>query len=503
MLAALDDTPELVRGVTDWLLDGHLVVGEDGLRLAPGTVVPESMHEVLGAQMSALPNHGRDALVADVVVGLAFAQIPLTPRVLDALRAEDAHRPFDRALLAAERARLIVRRPMGSWVFAHQGVVSWLVQHAGERAASWHTRWLAVLDRLEGNGRGRLGIERAHHAAQLGDTPRALQALLEAAGWALSPGQPALERGILAAQRAVSLATAVCQPVAASRAHRVQAELLRQAGRLAAARQNLVDAEAHLGGDPAPVERGWVHLTRGWLLIDERDLRGAEVTFHQARELFEQGHDQGGVCWSYLGHAQIASLEQQHPLARTLGRQAEDGFRALGAIRGTLAAQLLRAHAADRAGDHPTAQRRYQRLLDTADARRWLLESTTLRLHLARLDLELGRPHDALERLQSAAYVCDAVRLVRLREWIDAVRPGALAAAGDAHAARTALHQARLPNPRLCHAAARALRAALRVPTAALDPELEAALVRWANQVDAYAEQPVDVGMPDSTVPPL
>ncbi len=496
VVRVVDGRPALMRGVTDWLLDGHLVRAEEALALAPGVVLPESMHELLEAQMQALPHTARDALVPDVVLGLAHAQVPLGPRVIEALKADDPHRPYERALLAAERARLMVRRPLGGFVFAHEAIARWLVARAGERARSWHTRWLAVLDRLEGAGRGRLGIERAHHAEAIGAHGRALQALIEAAGWALSPGQPALERGLLAAQRAISLADAVGRPLAGARAHRVQAELLRQAGRLGAARQNLVDAEALLGDDPAPVERGWCHLTLAWLQVDERRLGEAEDAFAAARALFEDAGDEGGVRWTELGLAQVAGLKGQHAVSRTLAREAERGFRALGAVRGTLAAQLVRAHAADRAGDHETALRRYARLLQTADARRWLLEATTLRVHLARLELEMGHPHDALARMDEAACLCDAVRLMRLRELIDAVRPAAFAAAGDPASAHAALHRARLPNPRLCGHAARALRAAVRQPTVALEPTLQDALARWAEQVAAHAERPVDTGRP-------
>lgn len=489
VVEAVGRQPALMRAIVDHLLDGGLVETPEGHVPAPGVLLPESFDEVVRARVAALPSEGPDALVPDVVQGLAFARTPLAPPVVRALVEVDPHRPFDRALAAAERARLVERRPLGGWHFIDHEVAAWLRRRAESRAASWHRRWLKALEAMEAVGRGRLGLERAAHAEALGDLPVAVRALLEAASWALGPGQQALERGLRGAERAHALARASGDRLRAARACRLKAELLRQAGRRTAAVDAVADAEAlldeaattlHHGGR---VEHGWCALTRGWLALDAAAPDEAERLFAAARTDFEAANDAGGVLWTYIGQGYVAGGRGHHRTARTLAREADEGFEALGAPRGRLAARFLRARAAELAGDVETAERRYARLQALADERRWLLEGVTLRLPRVHLALRAARAHDALRLLDEARLVCDAVRLVRLREWIDAVRPAALAAAGEAAAARAALAAPVLPNPRLCASAARAVEAGADQPNTRLEPGLARALTAWAEQL--------------------
>lgn len=488
VVAAMAERPELMRGLADHLLDGRLVAGALECHIAPNTLLPETPQELYHAQMQSLPNDGPDTLVPDVVTGLAMAQLPLTPLVVAALKADDPNRPYDQALAHAERARLLERNPLGGWRFESRRLVDWLVSRAGPRAESWHRRWVKVLERLEADGRGRLGIERAEHAEALGRQGDAIRYLLEAAAWALGPGQHALERGLLAAQRAASLAQAVADADLGSRAARIRAELLRQAGKADAARQALGNAELLLSGQEAPLARGWLAWTGAWLDIDARRLDVAAAAFSEARTHFEVAGFQAGVYWTWLGHARAHSLGGEHRAARTLSRQAQEGFKQLGGVRGQLAARYARAAAADAAGDFATADERYAGLQTLATERRWLLEATTTRLHRARIALETNRAHDALSLMDEAAQICDAVRFARLREWIDAVRPAAHAAAGDRSSAKRALADARLTNPRLCVTAARAIQAGLRHPGATLDTVLYQSISRWADTVADRAE---------------
>lgn len=488
VVAAMRARPELMRGLADHLLDGRLVAGALECHIAPNTVLPETPHELYRAQVQGLPNDGARALVPDVVTGLAMARLPLTPVVIEALVADDPNRPYETALAAAERARLLERRPLGGWRFESRRMVEWLVSRAGPRAESWHRRWIKVLERLEEDGRGRLGIERAGHAEALGQQEDAVRYLLEAAAWALGPGQHALERGLLAAQRAVSMSQAIRAPALGARAARLRAELLRQAGKLEAAREALQDGETRLAGLDAPLARGWLAWTGGWIEIDARRLEVAAAGFTEARAWFEAAEFEAGVYWTWLGHARVHGLRGEHRAGRTLARQAQEGFKSLGGVRGQLAARFARAVAADAAGDFETADERYAGLQKLATERRWLLEATTTRLHRARIALETRRAHDALRLMDEAAHVCDAVRFARLGEWIDAVRPAACAAAGDSVGARRALEAARLPNPRLCVTAARAIEAGLRHPGATLETAIYEALSRWSEQVSARAE---------------
>ncbi len=482
VLAAIQREPTLLRPIVDQAL-GALVQAAEGNALLPGTVLPETPEEIFAAQVRELPTAGLDALVPDVVTGLAFARLPLTPQVIKALEADDPHRPYARALAAAERARMVERRPLGGWTFVDPRLVGWLVARAGDRADSWHRRWSSALERLEAGGRGRLGIERAGHAEALGQAPQAIRSLLDAAAWALGPGQHAMERGLLAAQAATSLARALPDLGLAARGARLRAELLRQAGKEAAARQALEEAEALLGGLDAPLERGWCAWTGAWMEVDARELDAAMADFGEARLHFERAGFRAGVFWAWLGHARIHSLRGEHQAARTLARQAEAGFEELGAVRGQLASRYARAAAADYAGDFATADERYASLEALAVERRWLQEEATTRLHRARIALEMGRAANALRLMEAAEDTASAVRFARLGEWISAVRPAAYAALGDAAGAERALREARLPNPRLCATASQAILAGLRHPAATVNAELYLQLSRWANRV--------------------
>ncbi len=483
VLAALRAVPGHMRELCDHLLDGRLQPGPAGQRIVLNTLLPESASELFEALLSAVPASGGSALVPDTICGLALARLPLTPRVLNALVADDPHRPYHRALACAERARLMVRSATGSWRFCSESLRDWLQQRLGLRAESWNLRWLRALDRLEGQGRGQLGLERGHHGEAVGDLGLAVNALLEAAQWALGPGQQALSRGLTAARRASELAATLDRPRLRARAARARAELMRQAGHPSKARVALTEAFGLLQDPAAAVERGWCTLVSAWLAVDERDLPLAARLFNAARESFEKSSYEGGVLWTFIGHAHVASLQGQHRTARTLARQAEKGFEEMGAQRGVLAARMLRASTADASGDHAKAEQRYGRLQALADERRWLLESTRLRLDRVRTLTALQRPHDALVPLDEAADLATALGLDRATAWIVAVRPALLAAAGQHRQASVALQNARIPPPHACTGASATLRAALEHPTARLDEKLHRALSRWADQV--------------------
>ena len=497
--AAMQGQPLFMRLLSDHLLDDGLMWLDGYVRLRPGKVLPLDPAEVFAAQFDNLGGPGPDALVPDIVQGLAYARLPLTPRVVQALVDSDPHRPWDRALAAAERTRLLWRGPGGRFMFTASVLREWLVSRGRDRAPSWHRRWLKALTQLEEGGRGRLGLERAAHAEALGETAAALAALTEAASWALGPGQQALERAILAAQRAEQLARAIDDTVQTARACRLRGELLRQIGQPEAALSALKNALALLQSQADPVEHGWCLVAMAWLALDARDLPSADRGFGAALSCFTEAGDPGGEAWGNLGRALVCAEMGAHSMARTLARDCEERFATLNAARGVLAARLVRARAADAAGDFATADKRYLRLQETADSRRWLLEATMLRLHRARLALETGRPQDALGLLDAARSLAEPLRLMRLREWIDMVRPGALAATGDATAARYALKLAVLPNPRLRRTAAAALSAAARHPAAQLDEPLAAALERWVERLLAPDPPPAK---PEATEAP-
>lgn len=484
--ASLEPHPELLRGVADHLLDGR-IAGPMGQRvLVHGVLLPEAKAELFESRLRALPSTGPDALVPDVVAGLAFAKVPLSPRTLAALAADDPHRPLHRALAAAERVGLLTRTAAGRFRFTDAKLPAFLTQRHQDRGPSWHRRWLKALERLEGGARGRLGLERAEHAEALGETSRAVEACLEAAALGLAPGQLVVERALRAACRAANLAETLSDRLRTARAKRLQAELLRQAGEHDAARAVLTDARRWLEGEPPGTEEAWCVLLSAWLEVDQGQVHAAQASFELARRLFELAGDQGGPPWTTLGQARIASLLGEHQIARTLGREAEDAFSALSATRGTLAARYLRAVAADEASDPRTADPRYAELAKLADERGWLLEAAWLRVRRVRCLLALARPHDALATLSEVRPVAQVLGLTGISDWVAAVTPATLAAAGESGRAREALGQARLPSPRLCPSAADALLAALRIPTVALDPPLEQALLRWASQIRSH-----------------
>lgn len=474
-----------MRLLVDHLLDGRLMWLDDMVRVTPGSVLPLDPNEIFASLFERMGGAGTEALVPDVIQGLALARLPITPRVVAALEMADPHRPWERALATAERARFLWRGLGGRWMFTGSPLKDWLVMQGQERAQSWHRRWLKALVHLEDGGRGRLGLERAAHAEALGESGAALAALTEAAAWALGPGQQAMERSLLAASHAVRLASAVGDAVYAARAHRLRGELLRQAGQPGQAREALNAALTVLDHHPDPVEAGWCHLAGAWLALDTQRLDVADAGFQQAVRAFESAGDDGGIQWGQLGLGYVAVSAGAHAIARTLARGCEEAFATMNAARGVLAARLLRAHAADAARDFATADKRYLRLQETADSRRWLLESTTLRLHRARIALEVGRAYDAVVLLDQARALSEPLRLFRLREWVDAVRPAALAAVGEGSAARHALRRATMPNPRLRPSALAAVRAALLHPATQIDAALLAGLEKWATRLES------------------
>ncbi|MCA9537275.1 MAG: AAA family ATPase [Myxococcales bacterium] len=481
----LAERPTMMSPLADWLLAGRLAAGPDGNHVVPGTVLPESLDELLAHQLRELMGDGADALVPDVVAGLAFARVPLTPRVIDALRADDPQRPYDRALAAAERARLMIHHPLAGWRFADSAIAARLTARHGSRAPSWHRRWSSALGRLEQGARGRYGVERAAHAEAIGDRVSALQALLDAATEALGPAPVTIARGLFAAQRAASIAELLGRHAEAAQADRLRAELLWRAGHHAEARGALDRAEGRLRNVQAPVESGFCALARGWFYVEERRFEKARSAFGFAGRQFRDAGYGGGQGWVDLGEAQVYSLLGRHDDAQKLGVRAETSFSRLGAVQGVTAAQLWRAAFAGRAGHFDEAEARYSTLQEAADRHGWLLETVTLRLRRARVAVVRGRAEMAEGLLREAETRASALHLTRLLTWIAAVRPAVLAAVGDAAAAQEALLQARMPIARL-RPSAWALNDAGVAHTE--DPTLAAALRRWGQRLRAPDE---------------
>ncbi len=480
--------PILLRGIADLLLAGGLVATEAGLRLAPGTLLPEDLRELFGRAAARLPSRGPDTLVPDVVHGLAHARLPLGPRVVAALAALEPGPPWLRALAAAERERLMVRSALGRWRFVHRTVADWLALSGRDGAPRWHRRWIAALERLEGDDRGRLGLERAWHHEALEEPAAAVDALLEAAGRGALPD----DRTRQAAERAVKLAENLRNPALLARALRVRATVLRRVGRGDAARCLLDGAEAWHATGAEPGEIARCRLLSAWLTLDAGDVELAVERLDHARVAFERARDGAGLAWVGVAAGAAARARGQHRVARTYGRQAEEAFAALGDAAGLLAARRLRAAAADDAGDLGPAERRHARLQGAADAAGRVVEAVRLRLVRARLALAGHRAHDALALLDEAAPVAEAAGLEDARCWIEAVRPGVLAAAGRHAEARGALRSARAPAPALAASAADTVAAAARHPTAALDPPLRQALADWADRLRRDALPPAN-----------
>lgn len=484
VLASVHGRPDLLDGVTAWLLDGRLVPDDLGNRIVPGTVIPESRAELFAARLDRLPSRGPDTLVTDVIAGLALSQVALQPRVIDALVADDPDRPVRRAIAAAERARLLVSRANGGWRFASRELRAWLRRDFIERAGRWHAIWLRTLERIEGRARGRLGLERAVHAEALNATDAAIQALLDNARWALGPAEQAFARGLRATERAHTLAMAARDPVRAGRAERLRAELLRQAGRPHEASAVLEALEPRLMLPAARTERAWCVLTRGLLALDAGRIEPAAHRFDEADTLFTQDGEARGRLWVQVAQGHVACRRGHFRLARTLGRDAEQGFKAEQDHEGRLAARILRARAAEAAGDHPTADERFASLIALADERGWMLDAARLRLIRARIALALKRPHDALAMLDAARERARILGNDTLVCVINAARPAVLAAAGDHAAARSALTLARLPPVGLRAEAALLSDRALDGLSTRLDPALRAQLARWRANFD-------------------
>lgn len=486
--------PLMVRGLADLLLDGQLLdlrPTDDGpengaqIRLSPSFVAPESWDELFASQFARLAGSVAEALVPDIVCGLAFGRVPLTPMVMRALIEIDPDKPWERALAAAERARIIERSPGGRWTFTCNAVRDWLVISGEERAQTWHWRWIKTLVALEEGGRGRFGIERAAHAESCGDHQLALSALGDAATWALGPGQLSLERALLAARHAQTLAQVIGDTTQQARAHRLRSALLRQAGHREGAVAALFEATVLLKTSPDPFEQAACQLVGAWLDADVGQLDAARIGFEAAHGNFTVAGSVDGEFWAQLGLGHLASRAGQHAFARSMARICEDGFGTLNAGRGTFAARLLRARAADAAKDFVTADRRYLRIQELADGRRWLLEATLVRIARIRVALEQQRPDAALTLIDQARGVAENVRLCRLREWLDCVHPAALAAAGQGREARLALKKAEIPNPQLRPSAIASLVAGAHHERTLSDPPLAGAIGQWISRLQA------------------
>ena len=485
LLEAAEGLPVKLRGLCNTILRVGMLSAEEGRSWRPDFLLPESEEERFMGQLKALPHEGSNALVPDIVMGLALSQLPLSPRLIEALATVAPQHPFYPALNAAEILGLLERKPMGVWRFPQQRLKHWLKQQGESRAPNWHRRWIKALRYLEGTGRGRLGLERAWHAQALDQDELAVEAFHETIARALGPGQAAYRRALLAAERLILLGESKRSPLQAARGARLRGELLRQRGESKEALAAIETARERLNGLQAPVELSWCALSAGWLALDEGASERAEQEFHQVASLAQSAGYEEGLLWSKLGLGELASRRQQHRLARTLAREALQGFDALGATRGSLAARMLRARAAERARDFGTAERRYRSLQGLADQRGWILEATLLRLKRIRVALEMNRAHDAQQLLEEAELRISITRTQRLSDYLSAVRPGLLAAVGDGFQARKALVRARLPNPPLRNSAAQLLRLSLRQATVQLDENLQAMLQGWLVRVES------------------
>jgi tetratricopeptide (TPR) repeat protein len=274
-------------------------------------------------------------------------------------------------------------------------------------------------------------------------------------------------------------------PVRAGRAERLRARILRQSGRAQEALSVLDALEPRLMMPAAHGERAHCALLRGLIALDAGRTDSAQRRFEEADALFMQAKETDARLWVQLAQGHLACVRGHHRLARTLGRDAEQGFKAAGNDGGRLAARYLRAEAAAGAGDHATAEERYSSLQVLADARGWLLDTIDLRLIRVRLALAQNQPHDALGLLQEADIRSRLLGLDALTTLISAVRPAVLAATGDHATARSALTTARLPDVALRARADAIVRAALGSQSTQRDTELRARLQRWSAQFEA------------------
>lgn len=483
LVAAAQGNLRWMRDLTRFLERGRLMPSLKGNRMLPGTLLPETEEEYFEDLLSALPHSGGDALVPDIVVGLAHTRLPLTPLIIEAFHADDPQLPYERALLAAERLNMMHRSSTGVWRFERQNLVRWLTEQGQERAPLWHQRWGQILIRLEGEAVGRLGLERATHAEARGELKQAVEALLANARWALGPGVAALTRGLVAARRGAVLADSINDHLSFVEAKRLEGELLGQMGHWSEAKATLKAARERLLTLKRPREEVYCGLSIGWLALSRGDLKTASKEFDLAHQISSQITDEQCDLWSLLAYGQLASLRGQHSVAQGVALKVTAAFERLGAERGRLASRLLSAAVEDQAGDFERAERRYAELQQIVDERGWLFEGAAIRLKRARVTLEMDRPAAAFDLMRAARERIQAARLDRLGAWLSAVWPAILAAMGEPREAFDALADAQLPEAAMRASALQMLSAALRQPLAARDPDLFEALTRWHDRI--------------------
>ncbi|MFL6096915.1 MAG: ATP-binding protein, partial [Blastococcus sp.] len=214
---------------------------------------------------------------------------------------------LEEALSEAVHHHLLVVSDDGRYRFRHallrEAVLADLLP--GERVRL-HASIAAYLTAVPGAG---TAAERAHHARESNDLPRAFTASLEAAVDACTVGAPAEQ--LLHLEAALALWPAV--PDAAERAGRDQVALLlesaaaaRTAGELHRAVALLRSALEEIGPDADPAVRARVHYTLAQAMIRVEDMAGAHRESSAAMALVPAEPPSEVRTWAAATHARMS-----------------------------------------------------------------------------------------------------------------------------------------------------------------------------------------------------
>ena len=214
---------------------------------------------------------------------------------------------LEAALGEAVQHHLLVVSADGRYRFRHallrEAVLADLLP--GERVRL-HASIAAYLAEVPGAG---TAAERAHHARESNDLPRAFSASLEAAADACAVGAPAEQ--LLHLEAALALWSAV--PDAAERAGRDQVALLlesaaaaRTAGELHRAVALLRSALEEIGPDADPAVRARVHYTLAQAMIRVEDMAGAHRESSAAMALVPAEPPSEVRTWAAATHARMS-----------------------------------------------------------------------------------------------------------------------------------------------------------------------------------------------------